>query len=35
MMPIGTLTRGDDCVFQFTYTGWERRFEFAGGMTDD
>jgi hypothetical protein len=30
MMPIGTFARGDDCVFRFTYAGWERRYEFAG-----
>jgi hypothetical protein len=28
-MPVGTFTKGDECVFRFTYTGWERRFEFA------
>jgi hypothetical protein len=29
MMPMGSFTKGDECVFRFTYTGWERRFEFA------
>ena len=24
----GTFIRGDDCVFQFTHQGWERRHEF-------
>lgn len=29
MMPLGSFTKGDECVFRFTFTGWERRFEFA------
>jgi hypothetical protein len=29
MMSVGTFTMGDDCVFRFTYRGWERRHEFA------
>jgi len=28
MVPVGTFTKGDDCVFQFTHRGWERRNEF-------
>ena len=28
MASIGTFTKGDDCVFQFTWQGWERRREF-------
>jgi hypothetical protein len=28
MEPVGTFIKGDDCVFQFTYRGWERRHEF-------
>jgi hypothetical protein len=29
MMPMGSFTKGDECVFRFTEQGWERRFEFA------
>ena len=29
MMPVGSFTKGDECVFRFTHRGWERRFEFA------
>jgi hypothetical protein len=28
MVPVGTFTKGDDCVFQITWQGWERRHEF-------
>lgn len=28
MVSVGTFTKGDDCVFQFTRQGWERRHEF-------
>lgn len=28
MVSVGTFARGDDCVFQITYRGWERRHEF-------
>jgi hypothetical protein len=31
MMPIGTITKGDDTVFRFTYQSWERRLEFMEG----
>jgi hypothetical protein len=29
MIPMGSFTQGDECVFRFTYWGWRRRFEFA------
>jgi hypothetical protein len=29
MMPMGSFTKGNECVFHFTYWGWKRRFEFA------
>jgi hypothetical protein len=29
MIPIGSFTKGDECVFVWTYWGWHRRFEFA------
>lgn len=29
MMPMGTFAKGDECVFRFTFAGWERRHEFA------
>jgi hypothetical protein len=29
MIPMGSFTKGDECVFRFTYWGWKRRFEFA------
>jgi hypothetical protein len=29
MIPMGSFTQGDECVFRFTYWGWKRRFEFA------
>ena len=28
MESVGTFTKGDDCVFQLTHQGWERRHEF-------
>lgn len=28
MVSVGTFTKGDDCVFQLTHQGWERRHEF-------
>ena len=28
MESVGTFIRGDDCVFQLTHQGWERRHEF-------
>ena len=28
MVPVGTFIKGDDCVFQLTHQGWERRHEF-------
>jgi hypothetical protein len=28
MEPVGTFIKGDDCVFQLTHQGWERRHEF-------
>jgi hypothetical protein len=27
MIPLGSFTKGDECVFRFTYWGWRRRFE--------
>jgi hypothetical protein len=27
MVPMGSFTKGDECVFQFTYWGWKQRFE--------
>jgi hypothetical protein len=27
MIPLGSFTKGDECVFRFTYWGWKRRFE--------
>jgi hypothetical protein len=29
MIPMGSFTKGDECVFGWTYWGWHRRFEFA------
>ena|ERR1017187_1214477 len=29
MIPMGSFSKGDECVFRFTYWGWRRRFEFA------
>jgi hypothetical protein len=29
MIPMGSFTKGNECVFRFTYWGWRRRFEFA------
>ena len=29
MIPLGSFSQGDECVFRFTYWGWRRRFEFA------
>jgi hypothetical protein len=29
MIPMGSFTQGDECLFRFTYWGWRRRFEFA------
>jgi hypothetical protein len=29
MVPMGSFTKGDECVFGWTYWGWHRRFEFA------
>ena len=29
MEPVGTFTKADDCVFQLTRQGWERREEFS------
>jgi hypothetical protein len=28
MESVGTFTKRDDCVFQLTHQGWERRHEF-------
>jgi hypothetical protein len=28
MVSVGTFAKGDDCVFQLTHQGWERRHEF-------
>jgi hypothetical protein len=28
MVSVGTFIKGDDCVFQFTHQGWERRHAF-------
>jgi hypothetical protein len=30
MMPLGSFSKGDECVFRFTYWGHRRRFELAG-----
>lgn len=30
MMPMGSFTKGDECVFLWTYWGWRLRFELAG-----
>ncbi len=30
MMPMGSFTKGDECVFRFTYWGHKLRFELAG-----
>ena len=29
MIPMGSFSKGNECVFRFTYWGWERRFELA------
>jgi hypothetical protein len=29
MIPMGSFTQGDECVFRFTYLGWRQRFELA------
>ena len=29
MIPMGSFTKGDECVFRFTYWGWKRRYELA------
>jgi hypothetical protein len=29
MIPVGSFSKGDECVFRFTYWGWRRRFECA------
>ena len=31
MMPMGSFTKGDECVFRFTYWGYRLRFEILGG----
>ncbi len=30
MMPMGSFSKGDECVFKWTYWGWRMRFELAG-----
>jgi hypothetical protein len=30
MISVGTFTKGDDCVFRWTYWGYKMRFELAG-----
>jgi hypothetical protein len=30
MVPLGSFTKGDECVFQFTYWGWKKRYEILG-----
>jgi hypothetical protein len=30
MVPMGSFTKGDECVFQWTYWGFKRRFELVG-----
>ena len=30
MIPVGSFTKGDECVFKLTYWGWRMRFELAG-----
>jgi hypothetical protein len=30
MIPMGSFSKGDECVFRFTYWGYKRRYEFAG-----
>jgi len=34
MIPMGSFTKGDECVFRFTYWGWERRFEILHSASD-
>ncbi len=29
MIPMGSFSQGDECVFRFTYLGWRQRFELA------
>jgi hypothetical protein len=29
MIPMGSFTQGDECLFRLTYWGYRRRFEFA------
>ena len=29
MIPMGSFTQGDECVFRFTHVGWRQRFELA------
>jgi hypothetical protein len=29
MIPMGSFTQGDECVFRFTHLGWRQRFELA------
>ena len=33
MDSVGTFIKGDDCVFQLTHQGWERRHEFQRPFT--
>jgi hypothetical protein len=30
MIPMGSFSKGDECVFRFSYWGFKRRFELAG-----
>ena len=30
MMPLGSFSKGDECLFRFTYWGYRLRFELAG-----
>jgi hypothetical protein len=30
MIPLGSFSKGDECVFRFTYWGHKLRFELAG-----
>jgi hypothetical protein len=35
MMPMGSFTKGDECVFGFTYWGYRLRFEILGGANSE
>ncbi len=33
MVSVGTFAKGDDCVFQLTYRGWQRCHDFQRTLT--